>query len=51
MSSQGGFGPWLRVPFVADPETLRLGVKRLAQAARQLEAGADLRPEEPRVLV
>jgi DNA-binding transcriptional MocR family regulator len=51
MSAQGGFGPWLRIPFVAEPEVLRLGISRLAEAARQLQAGAILRSDEPGVLV
>jgi DNA-binding transcriptional MocR family regulator len=51
MSSQGGFGPWLRIPYVAEADALRLGISRLAEAARELQSGADVRAEEPGVLV
>jgi DNA-binding transcriptional MocR family regulator len=51
MSAQGGFGPWLRIPYVAEPDVIRLGISRLAEAARELQSRVGVPAEEPAVLV
>ncbi|HZP17078.1 MAG TPA: PLP-dependent aminotransferase family protein, partial [Terriglobales bacterium] len=50
-SAVGRYGNFLRIPFLAEPETLQTGVKRMAAAWKDYQVNEPVRSEQPVVVV
>ena len=50
-STLGRYERFLRIPFLADPESLRTGVKRLSGAWRDYQSNGQPRSNQPDVVV